>query len=95
LALFGRRPPERVVSIVGAGVRKPAHNLPPALQKKIGVHRAGWTGIRCALRNQNDTLTHGRADYLDRELPKNGDVPRSPLPKKWQPDAVGGHDFQI
>jgi len=24
LALFGRRPPERVVSIVGAGVRKPA-----------------------------------------------------------------------
>jgi hypothetical protein len=24
LALFGRRPPERVVGIVGAGVRKPA-----------------------------------------------------------------------
>src|SRR6516165_10201810 len=34
LALFGRRPPERVVSIVGAGVRKPAHKRPPALQKK-------------------------------------------------------------
>jgi hypothetical protein len=25
LALFGRRPPERVVGIVGTGVRKPAH----------------------------------------------------------------------
>src|SRR5271154_2726990 len=25
LALFGRRPPERVVGIVGAGIRKPAH----------------------------------------------------------------------
>ena len=35
LALFGRRPPERVVGIVGAGVRKPAHNRPPALQKKF------------------------------------------------------------
>jgi hypothetical protein len=41
------------------------------------------------------TFTHGRADYLYRELPKNGDVPRSPLPKKWQPDAVGGHDFNL
>src|SRR5271156_6640637 len=28
LALFGRRPPERVVGIVGAGIRKPAHELP-------------------------------------------------------------------
>src|ERR1700686_677685 len=36
LALFGRRPPERVVGIVGAGVRKPAHERPPALQKIIG-----------------------------------------------------------
>jgi hypothetical protein len=26
-------------------------------------------------------LTRGRADCLDRELPKNGDVPNSPLPK--------------
>ena len=33
LALFGRRPPERVVGIVDAGVQKPAHNLPSALQK--------------------------------------------------------------
>src|SRR5271155_5509040 len=36
LALFGRRPPERVVGIVGAGIRKPAHNPPFALQKRSG-----------------------------------------------------------
>jgi hypothetical protein len=36
LALFGRRPPERVVGIVGAGVRKPAQEPPPALQKRLG-----------------------------------------------------------
>jgi hypothetical protein len=35
LALFGRRPPERVAGIVGAGVRKPAQNPPPALQKSL------------------------------------------------------------
>ena len=34
LALFGRRPPERVVGIVGTGVRKPAQKRPPALQKR-------------------------------------------------------------
>jgi hypothetical protein len=34
LALFGRRPPERVVGIVGAGVRKPAQKRPSALQKR-------------------------------------------------------------
>jgi hypothetical protein len=33
LALFGRRPPERVVSIVGAGVRKPAQFRTHAAQK--------------------------------------------------------------
>src|ERR1700681_4778588 len=33
LALFGRRPPERVVGIVGAGVRKPAQQRTPAVQK--------------------------------------------------------------
>jgi FixJ family two-component response regulator len=37
LALFGRRPPERVVGIVGAGVRKPAQNPPPALQRRSVV----------------------------------------------------------
>jgi hypothetical protein len=31
---------------------------------------------------------------LTESCPQNGDVPKSPLPKKWQPDAVGGHDFQ-
>jgi hypothetical protein len=36
LALFGRRPPQSVAGVVGAGVRKPAQNRPPALQKKIG-----------------------------------------------------------
>src|SRR5271167_4296920 len=34
LALFGRRPPERVVGIVGAGIRKPAQEPPIALQKR-------------------------------------------------------------
>ena len=33
LALFGRRPPERVVGIVGAGVRKPAHFRTNAVQR--------------------------------------------------------------
>jgi hypothetical protein len=28
---------------------------------------------------RHGTVTHGRVDYLDRELPKNGDVPKSPL----------------
>jgi hypothetical protein len=31
---------------------------------------------------------------LTESCPKDGDVPRSPLVKKWQPDAVGGHDFE-
>src|SRR5271155_1683139 len=33
LALFGRRPPERVVGIVGAGIRKPAHKLTSTFYK--------------------------------------------------------------
>src|SRR5271156_2876346 len=33
LALFGRRPPERVVGIVGAGIRKPAHFRTHAVQQ--------------------------------------------------------------
>ena len=33
LALFGRRPPERVVGIVGAGVRKPAQHRTNAAQQ--------------------------------------------------------------
>jgi hypothetical protein len=61
------------------------HNRPPALQKKIGDHRAGWTGIRWSPRNQNGRLACGQADYFDRELPKNGDVPRSPLPENGSP----------
>src|ERR1700693_4420292 len=44
LALFGRRPPERVVGIVGAGVRKPAHEQPPAVQENIeGISPRGQT----------------------------------------------------
>src|SRR5271154_3343968 len=39
LALFGRRPPERVVGIVGASVRKPAQERPNALQKRLGQGR--------------------------------------------------------
>jgi hypothetical protein len=37
--------------------------------------------ILYALRSTNDTLPYGRADHLGRELPKNGDVPKSPLPE--------------
>ena len=37
LALFGRRPPERVVGIVGAGVRKPAQQRTIALQNEIAA----------------------------------------------------------
>src|SRR5277367_5419885 len=44
LALFGRRPPERVVGIVGAGIRKPAQeetfeprHLRPAKTKLLGL----------------------------------------------------------
>jgi hypothetical protein len=33
------------------------------------------------LRHESGTLTRGQADYLDRELPKNGDVPKSPVPE--------------
>jgi hypothetical protein len=51
------RPPTRATAISEMG-----HEPPPAMQKKIGVYRPGWTGIRCALRNQNGTLTHGRVD---------------------------------
>jgi tripartite-type tricarboxylate transporter receptor subunit TctC len=40
-------------------------------------------------------LKHGQADRLDRELPKNGDVPNSPLTEKWQPGAVGRHNFKL
>src|ERR1700734_942222 len=41
------------------------------------------------------TLTQGQADRLDRELPKNGDVPNSPLTERWQPGAVGRHNFKL
>jgi hypothetical protein len=30
---------------------------------------------------------------LTESCPKNGDIPKSPLPKKWQPGAVGRRDF--
>jgi hypothetical protein len=45
LALFGRRPPERVIGIVGAGVRKPAQEPPSALSgiRQIGIGRQGGT----------------------------------------------------
>jgi hypothetical protein len=40
-------------------------------------------------------LTHGRADYLDRELPKNGDVPNSPLPKNGSLMQPAGKIFNL
>src|SRR5271156_4357531 len=40
LALFGRRPPERVVGIAGAGIRKPAHVwTAPAVQEESDYQR--------------------------------------------------------
>jgi hypothetical protein len=50
LALFGRRPPDRVVGIVGAGVRKPAQEPPLALQKKIGKTSTSRPDIQPQLR---------------------------------------------
>jgi hypothetical protein len=45
LALFGRRPPERVVGIVGAGVRKPAQKRPHAVQQATSSQpRFHWNG---------------------------------------------------
>jgi hypothetical protein len=41
------------------------------------------------------TFRHGRADYLDRELPKNGDVPRSPLPKNGSLMPSAGTIFNL
>ena len=43
------------------------------------AYRGGWTQIHWVLRHEGGTLTCGRADRLDRELPKNGDVPKSPM----------------
>jgi hypothetical protein len=46
LALFGRRPPERVVGIVGAGVRKPAQEqTSTAMQQRAGLFPITWSGI--------------------------------------------------
>jgi hypothetical protein len=59
---------------------------------KIGVHRAGWTGIRWALPSQNDTPTHGRVSSAAQ---KKGDVPRSPLPINASLIAVRRHDFKL
>src|SRR5258708_3104369 len=70
------------------------HNPPPALQKMSGssYHNAAsllprvigresaWRSV-FRVSHKNGTLTHGRANCLDRELPKNGDVPKSPLPE--------------
>jgi hypothetical protein len=56
--LHPSKPPLRPSAVATEMGQEP----PPALQRKIGDHRAGWTGIRWALCNQNGTLTHGRVD---------------------------------
>jgi hypothetical protein len=79
------------------------HFLPPALQKKaeeaLGHHPIvpaylRRTQIHWVLQLEGGTLTRGRAGCLDRELPKNGDLPKSPL-SPMQPDAVGRRDFNL
>jgi len=40
-------------------------------------------------------MFYGQAHCLTRELPKSGDVPKSPLVTIWQFDAVGGHKFDL
>jgi hypothetical protein len=39
------------------------------------------------------TFSHSRAEQLGRWLPKNADVPKSPLPQIGSLGAVGWHDF--
>src|SRR5271169_3118790 len=62
LALFGRRPPERVVGIVGAGIRKPAHERPSEASFNADDRMAmGFptTSSHAAVRNRQPTgMTH-------------------------------------
>jgi hypothetical protein len=59
---------------------------PPALQKSMSAECDRRVAIAerflqsFRTRWRQCTLTRGQADRLGRELPKNGDVPRSPLP---------------
>jgi hypothetical protein len=55
------------------------HNLPPAVQKKFKEVVSPATQIDWVLRYEDGTFARGRADCLGRELPKNGDGPKSPL----------------
>jgi len=57
------------------------HNLPPAPQKQVGPTQSARGARRQVLqsfRTRWKQCTVKRID-LDRELPKTGDVPRSPL----------------
>jgi hypothetical protein len=58
-----------------------------------------WTGISWALRRRNGTLKCGQVDCLDIALtescPKNGDVPRSPLPENGSLMPSAGTIFNL
>jgi tripartite-type tricarboxylate transporter receptor subunit TctC len=51
--------------------------------------------IRWALRLGNGTLRYGEADCLDWEPPKNGDVPRSPVPENGSLMPSAGTIFNL
>jgi hypothetical protein len=54
------------------------HNLPPALQKKSeDAIRRRCRKFIGGFGTKGGTLMRGRAGFLDRELPKNGDIPKS------------------
>jgi hypothetical protein len=46
----------------------------PSFMRRVVGRKFTWV-----LRHKDGTLTRGRSDCFDRELPKNGDVPKSPL----------------
>jgi hypothetical protein len=49
----------------------------------------------CALRLRPPTRGVRASTGLLEELPKNGDVPKSPLPLIGSPGAIGRHDFDL
>jgi glyoxylase-like metal-dependent hydrolase (beta-lactamase superfamily II) len=64
------------------------------LSHRHSDHMAGLSHVLSV--NPKVKMTHGRADYLDYVLPKKTATVRSlRFKEKWQPDAVGRHDFNL